>query len=219
MRLQLWIGDTALGHFVDRQTNIPLSSSRVIYYDTEGLRSHPQLKTVGTLLISQLVWKRVLAKLGQRTLVILDEGWAMVQGNEAGEAFVGEMFRRFRTTGSGIWAISQSYADFAHNPGIVNNVQNLLLLKSNADEREVWKRSLNLPQAVIDLAAQVTNVKGQFSEALYLIKRGERYEGNIIALHPTKLDYWTFTTDYQDKLKRQEMLAFHGSLEKALEVT
>lgn len=216
MRLQLWIGDTALGHFVDRQTNIPLATSRVVYYDTEGLRSHPQLKTVGTLLISQLVWKRVLARLGQRTLVILDEGWAMVQGNEAGEAFVGEMFRRFRTTGSGIWAVSQSYADFAHNPGIVNNVQNLLFLKSNADERELWKRSLNLPQGVIDLAAQVTNIKGQFSEALCLVKRGERYEGNIIALHPTPLDYWTFTTDNQDRQKREAMLRQYGSVERGL---
>ncbi|MGL4609060.1 MAG: VirB4 family type IV secretion system protein [Trueperaceae bacterium] len=216
MRLQSWLGDTALGSFVDRPTNIPLSSARVVYYDTEGLRNNPQLKAVGTLLISQLVWKRVLARQNQRTLVILDEGWSMIQGNAAGEAFVGEMFRRFRTTGSGIWAISQSYADFANNPGIVNNVQNLLFLKSNADERELWKRSLNLPEGVISLAAQVTSAKAQFSEALYLVRRGEQFEGNIISLHPTPLSHLLFSTNHEDKAKRSALLEQYGTLENAV---
>ncbi|MGL4608963.1 MAG: VirB4 family type IV secretion system protein [Trueperaceae bacterium] len=216
MRLQFWLGDTALGSFVDRATNIPLSSARVVLYDTEGLRSHEELKAVGTLMISQLVWKRVSANSRQRTLVILDEGWAMVQNNKAGQQFIDELFRRFRKTGSGIWAMSQSYADFLTMPGIIHNVQNFLFLKSDAAERDLWKRSLNLPQAVIDLAEKVNNAKYQFSEALYLVKRGETFQGNLIALHPTPLDHLTFTTNAVDTAKREELLAQYGTLQEAV---
>jgi conjugal transfer ATP-binding protein TraC len=216
MRLQQWTGDSALGRFVDRQTNIPLSDARVVYYDTEGVRKHPQLRIVGTLLINNLVFQRVQQRLGQETMIVLDEAWALIKESAAGKAFVEELFRRLRTTGSGALLVTQSYDDVKDIPGIVNNAPMMFCLKVNAQERELWARALKLPKDVIDLAERVNSVKGEYTEALCIFRRGDGYVGNIIAVHPTKMDYWTFTTDNADKAKREAKIEEHGSLDRAM---
>jgi conjugal transfer ATP-binding protein TraC len=214
--LKQWTGDTSLASFVDRQTNVPLSKARVVCYDTEGLRASPQLQSVGTFLMSQFAWRRVLARNGQNTLVIVDEADVILKDNRAGKPFMEDTFARFRKTGSGIWAISQTLEHFRDMPTIGNNIHHLLLFKSNADERKRLQAHFNLPQHLVDLATQVTNSKGHYSEALCLVKKGDVFQGNIIALHPTQLDYWTFTTDSQDKARREEMLGQNGTLQQAV---
>ena len=216
MRLQQWTGDSALGRFVDRQTSVPLSDARVVYYDTEGIRKHPQLRTVGTLLINNLVFQRVQQRTGQETLIVLDEGWALVKESESGRAFVEELFRRLRTTGSGVLLVTQSFADVKDVPGIVNNAPMIFGLKVNAGERELWQRLLKLPQEVMDLAAKVTSQKNVFSEILCVFRRGDGYVGNIIALHPTPTDRWMLTTDNADKAIREAKIEEHGSLDRAM---
>ena len=216
MRLQQWTGDSALGRFVDRQTNVPLSDARVVYYDTEGVRKHPQLRIVGTLLINNLVFQRVQQRLGQKTLIVLDEAWALIKESEAGKAFVEELFRRLRTTGSGALLVTQSYDDVKDIPGVVNNAPMMFCLKVGAQERELWQRSLKLSKDVMDLAEKVTSEKGKFTEALCIFRRGDGYVGSIIAVHPTKADYWTFTTDNIDKAKREAKITEHGSLDQAM---
>ncbi len=216
MRLQQWTGDSALGKFVDRPTNVPLSDARVVYYDTEGVRKHPQLRIVGTLLINNLVFQRVQQRLGQKTMIVLDEAWALIKESQEGKAFVEELFRRLRTTGSGALLITQSYDDVKDIPGIVNNAPMMFCLKVNADEREKWQKSLKLSDDVMTLAEKVTSQKGDFTEALCIFRRGDGYVGSIIAIHPTKADYWTFTTDNVDKAKREAKIEEHGSLDLAM---
>ena len=210
MRLQQWTGDSALGRFVDRQTNVPVSNARVVYYDTEGVRKHPQLRIVGTLLINNLVFQRVQQRLVRKRRSSSTRLGALIKESEAGKAFVEELFRRLRTTGSGALLITQSYADVIDIPGIVNNAPMMFGLKVNAQERELWQRSLKLPEDVMTLAQRVTSEKGNFAEALCIIRRGDGYVGNIIAIHPTKTDYWTFTTDNVDKAKREAKIEEHG---------
>jgi len=216
MRLQQWTGDSALGKFVDRQTNVPLSDARVVYYDTEGIRKHPQLRSVGTLLINNLVFQRVQQRVGQETMIVLDEGWALVKESESGRAFVEELFRRLRTTGSGVLLVTQSFADVKDIPGIVNNAPMIFGLKVNAGERDLWQRILKLPKEVMELAEKVTSQRGVFTEILCIFRRGDGYVGNIIALHPTQADRWTFTTDNVDKATREAKVKEHGSLDRAM---
>jgi len=161
--------------------------------------------------------QRVQQRLGQKTMIVLDEAWALIKESQEGKAFVEELFRRLRTTGSGALLITQSYDDVKDNiPGIVNNAPMMFCLKVNADEREKWQRSLKLSDDVMTLAEKVTSQKGDFAEALCIFRRGDGYVGSIIAIHPTKADYWTFTTDNVDKAKREAKIEEHGSLDLAM---
>jgi len=210
LRLQGWTGETPLGRFVDGQTTVPVSDARVVYYDTEGIAKAGQLSVVGTLLIANLVWQRVRARRGQKTLVILDEGWAMLKESEEAKSFVEEMYRRFRRYGAGIWSVSQSFEEFKNLPGITNNAELFFGLRVDQAERELWQREMRLPERTRRLLEQVHQVKGRYSEAMCMFKREWGWEGNIIAIHPTKADYWCFTTDDDDMALRDAKVAEKG---------
>lgn len=214
--LRGWTGESTLGQFVDRPTSVPTTGKRLIYYDTDGFLQHPKLKTVGTLLISNLVWSRIKAHTDQRTLVILDEGWALLRESTVGRDFVSELFKRARKLNTGIYLVTQSRSDVADHPDITRNLNLFFGLASDAEERESWRKAMNLSKRATELSADVTNVKGEFAEALSVLKRGDRYVGHIVALHPTQRDYWTFTSDPVDVAKRDRAVAEHGSLDAAL---
>lgn len=216
LRLQGWTGDTPLGRFVDGPTNIPLSDARVVYYDTEGISGAGQLSVVGTLLIANLVWGRVKARGDQKTLVVLDEGWAMLRGSPEARAFVEEMYRRFRRYGAGIWSVSQSYEDFKDLPGITNNTEMFFGLRSSEAERNLWASELRLPERTRHELAQVRQVKGEYGEMFCMFRRQSGWEGGIVAVHPTLADYWTFTTDADDMTKRDRMIELKGGLRPAI---
>ncbi len=210
LRLQGWTGETPLGKFVDGQTTVPISDARVVYYDTEGIASAGQLSVVGTMLIANLVWQRVRARRGQKTLVILDEGWAMLKESDEAKGFVEEMYRRFRRYGAGIWSVSQSYEEFQELRGITNNAELFFGLRVSQAERELWIREMQLPERVRKLLGQVHQVKGRYSEAMCIFRREWGFEGNIIAVHPTRADYWAFTTNDDDMALREAKVAENG---------
>lgn len=216
-RLQGWTGNTPLGKFVDGQTSVPISDARVVYYDTEGIAGAGQLSVVGTLLIAGLVWQRVKARRGQKTLVVLDEGWAMLKDSAEARRFVEEMFRRFRRYGAGIWAVSQSYADFAQLEGITGNADKLMIFGVDQTERALLARELRLPERTVTLLEQVHQVKGVYSEALLLARGKAGWEGNIVVIHPTKADLWCFTTDDDEMAVRDAKVAEKGGLYPALQ--
>ena len=210
LRLQGWTGETPLGRFVDGQTTVPVSDARVVYYDTEGIASAGQLSVVGTLLIANLVWQRVRARRGQKTLVVLDEGWAMLKESEEAKAFVEEMYRRFRRYGAGIWSVSQSYEEFRALSGITNNAELFFGLRVPQSERDLWQREMQLPERTRRLLEQVHQVKGRYSEAMCIFRREWGFEGNIIAVHPTRADYWAFTTSDDDMALREAKVTEKG---------
>lgn len=210
VRLQGWTGNTPLGKFVDGQTNVPLSNARVVYYDTEGIAQAGQLKIVGTLLIANLVWQRVRQRRGQKTLAILDEGWSMLKESPEAQAFVEEMYRRFRRYGAGIWSVSQSYRDFAHLPGIVGNAEMFFGLRVSDKEREFWASEMDLPKRTQEACRMVHQVPGRYSEAMCMFKRESGWEGGIIVIQPTLADYWCFTTNDDDMALREQTVAECG---------
>ena len=217
LRLQSWTGQTPKGKFVDGQTSVPIADARVVYYDTEGLANAGQLSIVGTLLIANLVWQRVKQRRGQKSLVVLDEGWAMLKESAVARSFVEEMYRRLRREGAGIWSISQSLADFADLQGIIGNAEKFISFGVNQTERNLWTRVLQLPERTLDFFADLKQIKGNFSEAMCLFRRDGRWEGGIIAIHPTKADYWAFTTNDDDMALRDEKASELGGTFSAVQ--
>ena len=211
LRLQSWVGDSPKGQFLDRPTSVPLSQARVVCYELEGLKD--DLEVIGTLLIADLVWKRAKKNQERRVLVVLDEAWKVFQSPYASR-LIEELYRRFRFLGGGIWSITQSLADFAGEgpKALLQNTSFHFLLRLSRSEAEltVMREVLSMPDRAIAVHGGLTGVKGVYAEALAWIRTGEGREGEVIAVRPSPVDYWLFTSTKEEVAQRREMVKRYG---------
>jgi conjugal transfer ATP-binding protein TraC len=215
--LQGWTGDTALGSFIDRPTNVS-SDAKVVYYETTGLEANPQLRAVGVLLIADLVWRRVQADPSRRKIVVFDEMWSLLKIPEAA-AFVVELYRRFRRYNAAAYSVTQSLQDFLtpEARGILQNTNYHFLLRL-AGEDDVVREVFNLSDNALVAHRGLVSKRGSFSEFLCWVRREDGVEGDVLVLRPIPYEYWLFTTHPSDMLLRSEALSKFGfDLGKALE--
>lgn len=208
--LQGWTGDTALGSFIDRPTNVS-TDAQMVYYETTGLEANPQLRAVGVLLIADLVWRRVQKDPKRRKIVVFDEMWSMLKVPEA-IAFIVELYRRFRRYNAAAYSVTQSLEDFLapEARGILQNTTYHYLLRLPGEEdalREVFHLSENAIALHRDLAGR----RGVFSEFISWIRQEDGIEGDVLLLRPLPYEYWLFTTHPADMALREEALAKHGN--------
>lgn len=217
LRLQSWVGDSPKGQFLDRPTSVPLAEARVVCYELEGLKD--DLEIIGTLLIADLVWKRAKKGQGRRVLVVLDEAWKVFQSPYASR-LIEELYRRFRFLGGGIWSITQSLADFAgEGPrALLQNTSFHFLLRLSRSEAElaVMREVLGMPDRAIAVHGGLTGVRGVYSEVLAWIRTGEGKEGEVIAVRPSPVDYWLFTSTREEVERRREATRRYGDVIRAV---
>ncbi|ADH62438.1 type IV secretory pathway VirB4 component, ATPase TraC [Allomeiothermus silvanus DSM 9946] len=217
LRLQSWVGESPKGQFLDWPTSVPLAQARVVCYELEGLKD--DLEIIGTLLIADLVWKRAKKGQGRRVLVVLDEAWKVFQSPYASR-LIEELYRRFRFLGGGIWSITQSLADFAgEGPrALLQNTSFHFLLRLSRSEAElaVMRDVLGMPDRAIAVHERLTGVKGVYSEVLAWIRTGEGKEGEVIAVRPSPVDYWLFTSTREEVERRREATRRYGDVIRAV---
>ncbi|MDM7325074.1 MAG: TraC family protein [Thermus sp.] len=214
LRLQSWTGDSPIGTFVDRPTNVPVSSARVVCYELEGLDAYEGLDVVGTMLMANLIWHR--AKEGKRrgeerrVLVILDEAWKVFKNRYAAN-LVEELYRRFRHLGGGIWSITQSLQDFQGESAgrIIQNTTWFFLLRLQGEDDYV-QALFNLPDRAMAVFRSLGGIKGRFSEMMVWTVRDDLKEGDVLQLWPTPYDYWLFTSAQEEAAKRRKVVEAYG---------
>ena len=113
-------------------------------------------------------------------------------------------------------AISQSLSDFKDLPGIMNNLGFFIGLRSEKEERDLWQESFGFPDGIKALAADAKSIMKRYSEALLILKEGDGWIGNLVSIHPTTRDYYSFTTDEQDLIRLKHAIEEFGSLDDAL---
>jgi conjugal transfer ATP-binding protein TraC len=217
LRLQNWTGDTPFGRFIDRPTSIH-SDAKVVYYETTGLERYPELRAVGTLLISDLIWKRVKRDPSRRKIVVLDEAWAILKMSEAAN-FMVELFRRFRRYNAAAYAITQSLQDFTspEAKGILQNTTYHYLLRLPGEDHLV-QDLLQMTDRGMEIFRSLTGKSGSFSEVLTWIRREDRLEGDVMIVRPTPFEYWAYSTNAYDIAMRDKTLKeFDGDLLAALQ--
>jgi conjugal transfer ATP-binding protein TraC len=208
--LQNWTGKSPLGHFVDRPTNVPVSSARVVCYDTSKFRLESPLAAVGTMLIADLAWRRVKADKARRKIVIFDECWALLEIPAAAN-FMVELYRRARRYLAAVWSISQSLEDFkkpqAH--GILQNTTYHYLLRVPGEDEAV-RELLRLPDGAMETFRNLKRVDGLYSEVLAWVRGETGAQGDVIWVRPSPLDFWAFTTSARDMSRREEAIKHAG---------
>ena len=216
LRLQNWTGDTPFGRFVDRETNIR-SDANVVYYETTGLERYPELRAVGTLLISDLIWKRVKKDPAKRKIAVFDEAWSIMKVSEAAN-FMVELYRRFRRYNAAAYAVTQSLQDFVGEEakGLLQNTTYHYLLRLPGEDALI-QELLEMTDRGMEVFRSLTSRSGSFSEVLTWIRREDRLEGDVMIVRPTPVEYWAYTTNAYDMAKRKEVLEAHdGNLVGAL---
>jgi len=214
--LDTWTGNSVYGKFLDRPSNVSLENP-IVYFETGKLGQDGPLTQVGLLLISDLIWRKV-TKTRKPKIIVLDEAWALLK-TRYGAAVVENLYRRSRTFGAAVYAVTQSLDDFVtgYAQGIIENTYYHYLLKAQNQE-ENFKRLFHIPQRAIERVYQkLQYVKGQYSDIMVVLRAGTGLTGGVLRYRSTPLEYWAFTTDINDKAKREEAIArFNGDVWKAI---
>lgn len=190
-----WCGDTPFGQFVDRPSNISLEKP-IVCFDLKGMESYPDLQAVGLFIITDLVWRAVQADRSTMKFTIFDESWQLLE-NEAGAAFIGNVFRTYRKYYASAIAISQTVDDFARSKvahAILPNSAVKWILRQRGADKESLKEVLSLNDHEIQAIDSLYQERGKYAEA-FLMAGDNRI---VVAIESTPLEYWICTTDPRD---------------------
>ena len=209
LRLEHWTGDSPFGSFIDRTTSIA-SNAPVIYYETTGLERHPELRAVGLLLITDLIWQRITKDLSRKKIVVLDEVWSLLKFPQAA-SFIVELYRRFRRYNAAAYAVTQSLQDFQTEEarGILQNTTYHYLLKLPTED-DLIQKLLNVSDRAMETFRTLSSKKGSYSEAMTWIRQEEGLEGGVVVLRPSPFEYWAYTTNAQDMALREAVIKKQG---------
>ncbi len=191
--LSTWCGDTPYGKFVDRPTNLNLSS-QIVCFDLKGMESQPELQSVCLFLITDLVWREIQKDRTSMKFVIFDECWKLLETNSE---FISEIFRTLRKYFSSAIAISQTMDDFSKSKiasAVMPNSSIKWILKQKGANLENLKEALQLNEREMSLIASLQSEKGKYSEA-FLMCEDKR---QVVRIEATPLEYWLATTDPKD---------------------
>ena len=198
--LSAWCGDTPFGRFLDRPTNVALSS-QVVCWDLKGLESYPELQAVSLLMITDLVWRVVQKDRAKMKFLVFDECWRLLEGE--GASFISETFRTFRKYYASCIGISQTMDDFARSsvaPALLANSSVKWVLRQKGSDKESLAQILDLNDAEISLISSLRQSRGDYSEA-FLICEDNRA---VVQIDCTPIEYWLATTDPRDLAKMEE---------------
>lgn len=216
-RLYQWVDRGRYADLVDRPSTVSLQEDWILF-DTAPLAQEPELLPVAVLLITDLVWRHVSSGVGSRpTLIVLDEVWALLADRIAGD-FIQDLYRRLRTTGSGVLSISQDLADFRdseHAVAILSNAQTYYLTR--AADPEFAAQLLRLNARQMRQLAGLGMAKGTYGELMIVRRLGDRQEAVIGAYVPTPQDRWISESDAASRLLRERYVTEYGDVLSAVE--
>lgn len=213
--LDNWTGNSPYGRFLDRPSTVSLENP-IVYFEAGKLGSQGPLTQVGLLLISDLIWRKITKRPGPK-LVVLDEAWALLN-NPYGARVVETLYRRSRTFGAAIYAITQELKDFTsqYARGIITNTYYHYLLTAPNQEGYI-QELFGIPKRAIErVYKRLQFKKGQYSEVLVVLRTGTGLEGGVLRVRVSPLEYWAYTTDDKDKERRAKAVEKYGTLKEAL---
>jgi len=139
--------------------------------------------------------------------LVFDECWKLLE-NEAGAAFIGEVFRTFRKYYASAIAISQNIDDFAKSMvagAVLSNTSIKWVLMQKGADQERLKSVLQLNDNEIVLISQLHQSRGNYSQAFLMAED----KHCVVLVEPTPLEYWIATTDPRDLSVFDETVALH----------
>jgi conjugal transfer ATP-binding protein TraC len=217
-RLQGWIGDTPLGSFVDRPSSLDLRSG-VMSFETLRLKDNPQLQGVTMMMLSNLLLRWITRDPSQRKRIVVEELKAMMDTPAAIDT-TAMLFSTAAKYNAAMTVINQGAAIFDEpsTRGILENASFYLFFRMTVPrDIQILQERLGLSDGMLATIQSLVSVPGQYSEALAIIRRDDAVlEGGVVRIQTSPLEYWTYTSSPDDRVRRAEALARHGNQRAAL---
>ena len=204
-RLESFCGEGAYAYLLDRETNVP-ADAPLLVFDTRRVPDavlRPVIFTVTEHVTRAVEARRKTAlhatdggreqMFAGRSILLIDEGWHVVQNAELGE-YANDLARRARHLGLFLIVISQQLSDFdnEHGRALIRNSTMQLFLRQVAEELDYVQDALRLTDEEAAIIARLKTVKGSHSQAYFI--NGVRGRGALsIRVGPT--EYWLATSD------------------------
>ncbi|MFC4455161.1 VirB4 family type IV secretion system protein [Deinococcus sonorensis] len=205
--LLTYSGDTVYGRFLDGQSTIDLEKA-LVYFNISSLRDNATLKPIALMLIMRLIWRKARQDT-QVKVPVIEELGVLLQIPEARD-FVNALFKLIRAYNGWPVAVSQEVADFEQAGGLINNMSQVLIGRVSPQEASRIVELFHLDPAVEDLINSLGGVKGMMREYLLLRFTQSGVSGDVVQYAPTRGEYWTFTSNPEDKALRERAIRDHG---------
>jgi len=211
------------GKWFTGEMNVKFNSNFVVL-ELDHLESNPDLREIVLLMLICLIDQQMY--LGDRSvpkLVIIDEAWALFQGQNTGE-FIERGYRRARKHGGSYVTITQSIMDFYQKGNsevgqaiMSNSAWKFLLSQKKEDlERAKKENQLVLSDFEMTLAKNVHTIKGSYSE---VFMQADNTHG-IARLFVDEYSKYLFNTDPNVveylKNKTEQGLSLNEAIEQAM---
>lgn len=210
--LQVLSKDFPVGKMFDGVSNISLPNSDLVYVQTGALSSdiHPKLPALGTLLITDLIWPRILRP-GRRKLIVFEEIWSAL-ANPASAAFIVKLWKLIRTHGGSAVAVSQTSSDFVGEAAkdLLSNTDTRMLFRPNENIADLVAAH-GIPNSAAMFLPQLTSSGEQYREFLYLYKPSEGdWTGEVLRNHVTATEMKLMSSRREDREARNRLFEREG---------
>jgi conjugal transfer ATP-binding protein TraC len=212
--LRLWItGGPYAAFFCHKQDTF--QSADLVYFELTGFDDHPDVASAITYMLFTKIFQRLQRQDEDRKkIIVLDECWKFLM-NDTMASKIKELYRTVRKHNGSIMTITQHPNDLINSPhrdAILANTSFLFMLEQKGVGSEA-RDAFGLNPREHFVMQQVRMKKGQYSELFF--KGPYKRQVRVLA---DPYSYVLYTTDPDEKLKRLELTARYGSLQKAVDV-
>ncbi len=207
--LQTFVGNTALGRFLDGASTVDLTN-RFTYFDISAIRDNPDVARVALLLIIKSIWDRAKKLPSEVIKSIVIEEIGVLFGIPEALEFVATLYKLGRAYNLWPVGVTQEIGDFQKGKGLINNTSFFLIGKVSAEEAATVKDVLGLNEAQHELILSLGGEKGVFREYLALTVREEGIRGDVVQYFPSQLEYWMFTSHPEERARRSAVIQDKG---------
>lgn len=216
-KLTSWVDDGMYAKLFDRHTTVNMNTPW-LYFNIEQLKDDPKLDAAMSLLIAYATTRRAQGSGTDRSTVVLDECWSLLEDETLAPVVV-QLFRTARKRNACVWAVSQAVEDFTGTPDNPNKFGGAILAttairmigrqKGNFD---VLRLFLHFSDTVLNKIKMLgMTEKGKRSE--FLLSVGEKAEWtHSLYVVPTPMEYWLTTTFPRERYYREWWLQRHPNL-------
>lgn len=203
-RLAPYVGEGTYAGLLDGPTTVAADAPLAVF----NLKALPdRLVPLAMLPLLEHIWTQ-LADPARPTLVVLDEGWALLN-HPASAPFVAEVTRTGRHHGLATLNLSQLLSDYTGPAGeaVLENASVALLLAQHPTALDGIQATFGLSDDERAAVGQLRTVKGQAAGA-YLHAR-EGADAGVVQLAVTPEEYWLCTSHKPERELREQAVTAH----------
>lgn len=208
-------------YLLNANQNLDLLQQRFIVFELDNIKDHPILFPVVTLIIMELFISKMRKLKGIRKVLVIEEAWKAIA--KAGMAeFIKYVYKTVRKFNGIAIVVTQELEDVISSPVIKEAIINNADIKVLMDMRKFMNKFDGLQAALglsekgktILLSVNRNNEAGKKYREVFIDLGGQIMKVYRNELSPE--EYYTYTTEEQEKLKVLEYAEHYGSMEKGI---